>query len=256
MISNELIHRTFEYYNQFKKEKFVVNPSIPILYFGDLHGYRSSKLKIITVGKNPSHNEFRINKNDNYSFDRFTKWNESEKNLIETLNDYFKERPFQSWFSSFEPILNGLNASYYPGSWSSTALHTDICSPIATEPTWSKLNVADRDLLFEEGLSIWKDLIEELQPDILIASFRKDIFKAVFNPEREELLEIKQKKNGENRKYPYKIYAHSYPLKNKVTKVIFGNAANKPFDTISHSQKLEIGAKCFASFGSYHVLGE
>ena len=36
----------------------ITNPSILILYFGDLPGYEDSKNKIIMVGLNPSHNEF------------------------------------------------------------------------------------------------------------------------------------------------------------------------------------------------------
>jgi hypothetical protein len=243
MISKDLIAKTFSYFNQFKNEKVVINPSIPILYFGDLEQYRKSLLKIITVGKNPSHNEFRLNKNDNYSFVRFPKWNEDEKNLIETLNDYFEEDPLKSWFSSFEPILNGLNASYYQGSRINTAVHTDICSPLATDPTWSKLNENERDLFFKEGLSIWKQLIEELEPDIMLVSFRKDIFNAVFNSSGKEMLAIENKKNGEKRKFPYRVSLHEYQLKYKTVSVLFGDAANKPFDTISETQKLEIGIK-------------
>lgn len=62
MISKDLIAKTFNYFNQFKNEKVIVNPSIPILYFGDLDQYLKSPIKIITVGKNPSNNEFRLKK--------------------------------------------------------------------------------------------------------------------------------------------------------------------------------------------------
>jgi hypothetical protein len=248
MISKDLIAKTFNYFNQFKNEKVVINPSIPILYFGDLDQYLKSPLKIITVGKNPSKNEFRLKKNDNYSFVRFPKWDEEEKNLIETLNDYFGEKPLKSWFSSFEPILNGLNASYYQGYQTNTVVHTDICSPLATDPTWSKLNENERNLFFKEGLSIWKQLIEELEPDIMLVSFRKDIFNAVFNSSGKELLAIENKKNGEKRKFPYRVSIHEYPLNIKTVNVLFGDAANKPFDKISEIQKLEIGVKYMAHF--------
>ena len=62
MISNELIKKTFDYYDKFKDYDVVVSPSLPILYFGDLASYEKSDLKIVTVGKNPSDNEFRLKK--------------------------------------------------------------------------------------------------------------------------------------------------------------------------------------------------
>ena len=37
----------------------VVNPSIPILWFGDMKAYEESELKIVTVGLNPSCWELR-----------------------------------------------------------------------------------------------------------------------------------------------------------------------------------------------------
>ena len=36
----------------------IVRPSIPVLYFGNYERYQRSPLKVITVGKNPSSNEF------------------------------------------------------------------------------------------------------------------------------------------------------------------------------------------------------
>ena len=35
-----------------------VNPSIPILFFGDLDAYFSSKVRVLSVGLNPSLHEF------------------------------------------------------------------------------------------------------------------------------------------------------------------------------------------------------
>src|SRR5574344_529650 len=179
MISNNLIEKTLKYFDTHKNEKVVVKPSLPILYFGNLDAYRESKLKIITVGKNPSDNEFRLNKNDFFSFVRFSKWNEKSKNLILALNPYFESEPLRKWFSCYEPILNGLSASYY-SSYNYTALHTDICSPLATNPTWSKLSKETQSALYEDGFEIWKELIEELQPDIMFVSIPHAIFKSVF----------------------------------------------------------------------------
>lgn len=244
MLSTDLLNKTLSYFNQFQNEHFVVMPSLPILYFGDTVSYKNSSIKIVTVGKNPSVNEFRLKKTDDYSFIRFPKWNENDKNLQESLDSYFENNPLKSWFSSFEPILNGLNASYYKGSKLNRAIHTDICSPLATNPTWSLLNDNQRETLFKEGIILWKQLIEELQPDFLFVSIPKNLFHEIFSSSGKELVVFETKKDGEERKKPYQVFLYEYHLKSKKVKVVFGQAANKPFDTISESQKFEIGKKC------------
>ncbi len=245
MISDKLIKKTLEYYKKHKDKKVVVKPSLPILYFGNLYAYSKSKLKVVTVGKNPSDNEFRLNKNNPYSFVRFPEWDEKSENLISALNSYFENRPLKTWFSCFEPILNGLSASYYNSNYEHTALHTDICSPLATNPTWSKLSKEIQSELFEDGLEIWKKLIEELQPDIMLVSIPRSLFKSVFKSNGSELVVFNNKKNGGYRKKPYVVEVFEYQLdKGKKVKVVFGESANKPFGTISDQQKIKIGELC------------
>ena len=99
MISQELIEKTIKYFEKYKNEKFIVNPSLPILYFGNLDAFLDSKIKIITVGKNPSDNEFKLIKTNPYSFCRFSKWDIRKRNLIESLNRYFECSPLKQWFS-------------------------------------------------------------------------------------------------------------------------------------------------------------
>ena len=53
---------------------------------------------------------------------------------LDALSAYYRTDPYRGWFSAFEPLLNGAGASYYAGR-TSTAVHTDICSPVATDPT-------------------------------------------------------------------------------------------------------------------------
>lgn len=236
---------TFDYFNKNKSKSVVVSPSLPILYFGDLNSYRKSELKIISVGKNPSDNEFRLNKKEPFSFVRFSTWNESKKNLIDSLNPYFEDKPLRQWFSSFEPILNGFSASYYKNIYTNIALHTDICSPLATAPTWSKLPTEIQAELYKDGVEIWKELIEELQPDIMLVSIPRILFESEFKSDAETLVVFKEKKDGKPRHKPYVVNLHEYKLKNgKKVKVVFGQAANKPFDTISDQLKNTIGTLC------------
>ena len=245
MISDNLVEKTFEYFDKYKDNKVVVTPSLPILYFGDLDAYANSELKIITVGKNPSDNEFRLTKSDSFSFVRFLNWNENTRNLIPSLNPYFKDKPLSQWFSCFEPILNGMSSSYYHKEQPNTALHTDICSPLATEPTWSRLSKKTQNDLFKEGFLIWKELIEELEPDIMLVSIPRALFKSVFKTNGKELVVFNYKKDGEPRKKPYVVKLYEYELNStKKVKVVFGQAANKPFGTIHNKQKNKIGELC------------
>lgn len=242
MVSQKIINETFDYFNKHVHQHFVVKPSIPILYFGDIDAYRHSKIKIVTVGKNPSDNEFRRKKTDDYSFFRFKKWNPQTRNLVETLNNYFYDEPLKAWFSTFEPILNGFGSTYY-NEFPNRAIHTDICSPIATFPTWSNLG-SNQDFLFEEGIMIWKKLIDELQPDYILVSIPSELYVRIINEENKELISFDETKNGEARP-SYKIYSNSYTLSNgKIAKIIFGQAAQKPFGKISKEQKKYIGTIC------------
>ena len=109
----------------------------PILFFGDLDAYRASPVRILTVGLNPSLLEFPTED----PFSRFPlaegpEGRESDRYLA-ALSAYYRTDPYRSWFNAFEPFLNGAGSSYYSGE-TSTALHTDICSPVATSPTWSQ----------------------------------------------------------------------------------------------------------------------
>jgi hypothetical protein len=251
MISGKLIDKTFDYFKKSKSnndtKNIIVSPGIPILYFGNLEDYEKSKIKIITVGKNPSDKEFRLKKNETYSFARFPKWNEKKQNLMEALNSYFEERPYKSWFNCYEPVLNGLSASYYAGkNMANISLHTDLCSPLATYPTWSDLSNAQISFLMNEGVIIWQELVEELQPDIMLVSFAKScnfFEKYICSDEGEHLLSFNEKLNGEPRKKPYVVMKNKYILKSgKTVMVVFGyQEGNKPFDTLASDQRKKIG---------------
>ena len=77
--------------------------------------------------------------------------------------------PYRGWFSAFEPVLNGLGASYYEAG-GMTALHTDSCSPVATNPTWSRLHEDDCSALEADGGALWHILLEELKPQVVALS--------------------------------------------------------------------------------------
>ena len=101
-----------------------VTPAVPILFFGDLDAYLASPLRVLTVALNPSGKEFPAGE----PFQRFplANGNREPSRYLDAMSAYFCTEPYSGWFNAFEPLLNGLGASYYKGA-ASTALHTDIC---------------------------------------------------------------------------------------------------------------------------------
>ncbi|RLD41169.1 MAG: hypothetical protein DRI86_13895 [Bacteroidetes bacterium] len=214
---------------------------LPINWFGNKEKYFKSKVKIVTVGLNPSDKEFRNNETENYSTFRFHGY-QSEKDLEKVLNNYFEQKPYKTWFNSFEPILQGMDASYYQKTEKpNIAIHTDICSPWATNPTWSKLTTDEQRKMFKEGHPKWIKLIDELNPDVILISVAK---KYLINEFKEigEIGRITKTKKGIIRKQPYLLKHYSYSNGNKNVIVIFGQAAQKPFGLISNEQKMDLGS--------------
>ena len=62
MISNTLLEAALNHYDNFKDYDFVVSPSLPILFFGDVAKYKKSKFRIMTAALNPSDMEFKEKK--------------------------------------------------------------------------------------------------------------------------------------------------------------------------------------------------
>ena len=149
----------------------VVKDSIPIPFFGDVGAYLASRPRILTAALNPSLREFPVG--GPKRFDREVALR-SPEGLEGELSRYFQHQPYAGWFQSFEAVLNGAAATYggrMPGrAHRTTALHLDLCSPIATDPTWSGLTPAERSALVPDGRAIFEMVIEALQPDLVIAS--------------------------------------------------------------------------------------
>ena len=220
-----------------------VTPAAPILFFGDLKAYRASPLRILTVGKNPSLEEFPADG----PFRRFpsAEGNRGRKpsRYLDAMSAYFRTDPYRSWFSAFEPLLNGMDASYYEGS-ASTALHTDICSPVATAPKWDKLGDTDRAALVADGGPLWHMLLKTLQPQIVVLSVAKEYLERIeFVPMTDWKVThtFKRTGNGDLRARPYEVRARWYKIGGEQTLFVFGTAAQKPFGSISNEQKRQVG---------------
>jgi hypothetical protein len=224
----------------------LVRPSVPILFFGDSESYLASRVRVLTVGLNPSREEFpRAN-----PFSRF-QYSESvdasaDLDLtayLRSLNDYFRLNPYRKWFDpSFEPLLSGLGASYYAGC-DSTALHTDLCTPLATDPTWSHLKSDERNLLRESGPRLWHDLVKALAPDLVLVSIQRALADTISFPLAEDLGVVFEL-DGPKRARPYRLEAtRRYVDHGKVAVFVFGQAAQTPFGSVSANDKRVMGAR-------------
>jgi hypothetical protein len=221
----------------------VVLPSVPIAWFGDMEAYLDSPLRVITVGLNPSRLEFPSAD----PFLRFPKARELTGDVldaegrvayVESMSRYFREEPYSAWFRpSFEELLLGMGASFY-GSAPSTALHTDLCSPIATDPTWSGLGPV-REVLREEGVGLWHELVRLLEPDVIVAS----VARRYLNEIRFEWAGDWRVIHTVERRNPYLVEARELVMgPSRRATLVFGRAAQKPFATISSAEKRRAGA--------------
>lgn len=233
----------WQQYDSFEGKDVVVDPSIPILYFGDLDGYSRSEVKIVTVGLNPSNREFPDG-NEKKRFDHA----HIGEGYLDTLNEYFGKNPLRSWFDNYDQLLQGLDASYYSEK-ENTALHTDLCSPLATKQTWNDLSDETQGNLISEGRPLWKDLIDQLAPDLIIASVAYEHLVDLAEERSvidigacEAVYVITEKVNGSARKRPYPVLAWPYDLSNSETaSIVYAKAMTLPLGGIGHDQKQEVG---------------
>jgi hypothetical protein len=245
----KLVNDVLVSFNQIRESRKVITyPSIPVLYFGDYNQYQKSYPKIITVGLNPSHNEFPTDS-------RFTRFNEAEKldvsntlsenevtTYLNSLNNYFNNNPY-NWFDSYDQILNGLNTSYYMNSAGNNALHTDLCSPFSTNLTWRMLRDSTQYTLSREGRKFWHRLVEILEPDMILCSVaRKHLERILFKKSGWRVFtSITKKKDGSPRSKPYDVEVSESRIGNKKMYLVFGQAAQQPFGSLSTKIKLQLG---------------
>lgn len=223
---------------------------MPIKWFGDRKAYQESEIKIITVGLNPSDKEFREKKGDPFiSQLRFPDYiNGNDASIEKALNSYFEKNPYRQWFNAgFEPILNGMGASYYSNTgYSCRALHTDICSPWATDPTWSNLPSLDKKILIKVGFLEWQQLVKDLAPDIILFSIPQGYVNMLNMGLLYDLCRFTTTKNGQKRKSPVIIQKGTYGK----SLAVFGRTRNVPFGSLGKEQKIELGKKIIKYYGT------
>jgi hypothetical protein len=226
-----------------------IQPSVPILWFGDLEAYERSSLKVITVGLNPSRGEFPTGD----AFLRFPRARNTTSDpnspraradLVLSLNEYFRVTPY-GWFDlGFGAVLDGLGASYREGS--SIALHTDLCSPIATDPNWTGLTNDERAFLLAAGVTLWHELIRYLAPHLVVISIGRDYIRRIcFERETPKVIYAVAHKQR------YVVEASRIHIADGVESLmIFGRAAQLPFGLLSTEHKQAAGRAVLSYYSS------
>ena len=200
-------------------------------------------MRVLTVGLNPSLHEFPVDS----PFRRFPLAEGitagEPGRYLDSLSAYFRTEPYHGWFSAFEPFLNGLEASFYEGQ-ASTVLHTDICSPVATNPTWSGLDSSVQKDLEKDGRPLWHSLLRVLRPQMVIMSVAHRHlsyirFKALSEWRIVHMFERTQA--GAPRKRPVTISARWCDIGDEPSLLVFLPAAQKPLGRLGSIQKREAG---------------
>jgi len=231
----------------------VVRPSIPLPYRGDRNRYASSALKVVTVALNPSRREFPAD-------DPFLRFRAAERvdlrnsgeparaSYLSALHDYFRIAPYRTWFDWFEQVLHGIGASFYDGA-PNTAVHSDLCSPLATDPTWSKLD-REKDALLADGIPLWHRLIEYLTPDVIIVSVAKHIRDRISYANPDGWVPLWTTPRDHLGMGPYDVTCQRIQLASGFQPLlVFGPAARMPFSMLNRASRKEIGRAILGELG-------
>ncbi len=176
----------------------------PVLWFGNAS---SLKPKVLTLGANPSRQEFlsdssaqaieKVRRSSDQSAlsyreppdNRFhvlgggetladtLKSKKLQRQIIDSYNSYFSRKPYTTWFGhdrdnsyKVEGFLRGFGASYYDGSAiPQQAIHIDLF-PFTTLADFGRIKSMVNVALFENGWAqrLVSRLVEFLSPTILV----------------------------------------------------------------------------------------
>jgi hypothetical protein len=217
----------------------LVTPSMPILYFGDSVRYRASPIRVVTVGLNPSREEFPTTD----PWRRFPEGRTIDAAApdlaayLRSLDRYFDDgrHPYMRWFGmAFGAILRGLDADYHDQA-TNIAIHTDLCSPLATDPTWSGLSHGEQHA-FRDGYQLWHRLVAALQPHVILMSVAERHLQRVTLPSSDEWTAI----HTVPRKRPYEFRARRLDTPDRCL-LVWGRATQLPFGSVANSDKQAAG---------------
>jgi hypothetical protein len=223
------------------------------LYFGDRCRYDASRLKIVTVALNPSRHEFPVD--DRFrrfppaaTIDPATLDDAARMAYLAALDGYFRHAPYRPWFAWFEHVLRGLDASYDDGA-ANAALHTDLCSPLATDPTWSHLPPARQARLFGDGRRLWHRLAARLAPDVIVISLARRWRDRIAFADPGAWRPLVAIPRADPAKRSYQAWTQWTRLAGGApTLLVYGPAAQLPFATLDRDARRRVGRAAWERF--------
>lgn len=253
-----VIDNCWEHYTQFKSvNPTIVNPSIPVLWLGDIDKYLNSKIKIVTVDSNPSRHEFpplipflRFEGGEKiYDLDKLdAKTKQNYKNI---LSEYFKnELTRYPSHKSFDILLKGIGASYntncpYKSSLNNTnvqlentAIHINFYTPLST--THLHNNSKDFEEIKNDGFDLWIELIDYLKPDLIITSFKPSNLSDIKSKLNLKTFNMEHELHITYTDHIYAdIYKCNYKSHNNI--LLYGTKGRVPFGSIPYKQRFKLG---------------
>jgi len=240
VIDDEFYRDCWSHWSDTCNLDFVVQNKMPIPYFGDVGAYMQSEPRVITVALNPNLDVFPCTRCNGVL---------EPKETERRLSVYFREREIAGdlprWFSSYKHVLEGAGYSYLGPD--NVALHADLCSPIATDPTWGALTPKQRSTLLEPGRRIFSALCERLQPNLIFVSLSRDEVAHQWSDPRggewQTLVIFAERENGAPRIPPYEVrYTVIDCGDERRTMIVFGPPMQgRPFGGISPKQRRAVG---------------
>ena len=230
-----LIDRAWSQLEIAKRLEACVEPSIPILFFGDLSAYESSALRIVTVALNPSSAEFPIPDR----FKRFPRARDIRADeydrYLSALSEYFGSKQY-GWFGHFEQFLKHLGAAYTSAPADGpTALHTDLLTPVATGSGWNGVAEDLKPKLSDPGVELWHDLLNVLKPHLVVTSVGR---------EHRERIHLPIADSRDPIALPHRSSARWHVIDGDLALVVHGHARAWPLPLNSHEkQELALAVK-------------
>ena len=232
-----------EFYKDFLTKKklipdVIVKDSFPIVWFGNMRRFFHSKIRVVTIGLNPSNEEFPQN-NPELRFPEARIAYEQGKmgRVCDSLNGYFEynREPFWNWFIAYENALGSMPFGVTYGGmkkkclWAENyAVHIDFISAIATNPTYSGLSKGQQNAL--QNVKLFRKLFDYLtdggddaSPVIVLFSTSKEEICKEFGLNTNNRFYVKY--NPKN-----KIVVEAYQKDKKI--FIWGKPNIKPFNHV------------------------
>lgn len=181
----------------------ILDRTPPVLWFGNTH---SSKKKIVTIGANPSREEFlAMNKEEALKVladthdqtqlkylepprNRFRVLDKTESlqdilqnqrlstEILDSYNKYFQKNPYEEWFGKkadpyrVERLIRSLNGSYYEiADVQYTSIHLDLFPFVTVSDYNTVKDLPQRDLFQNQwAQNFLSALIEYVSPELII----------------------------------------------------------------------------------------